>query len=78
MTMWIEQIGKLEHSGELYWLKDPEDAIDGVAIYASLKNSFAIMRNLLVKNCRLLSGAGVDHILLRSERTPQGSRMSSF
>ena len=60
MTIRNEETGKLEHSDESYRYHDPEDALGGMALYASPEAFFAVMRSLLANNGRLLSPGAME------------------
>ena len=55
MTVRNDETGRLEHSDENYWHKDPDDAMGGMALYASPEDFFKVMRSLLANDGRLLS-----------------------
>ena len=60
MTIRNEETGKLEYSDEKYWYEDPEDAMGGMAIYASPEDFFKVLRSILADDGRLLSSAMLD------------------
>ena len=60
MTVRNDSTGRLEHSDESYWNHDLEEAMGGMALYASPEDFFLVLRSLLANDGRLLSSAAVD------------------